>query len=152
MSAPEDHALAALLRDLVDDLGSLVVGHLRLARAALAADARAYERRAAFVGLAAALLRVGYALACVAMSLALAPRLGAPLAFGLVGGVHLVGAGLGLGLLLGRSATVPALDESLSALDRTVATLSAGANGARRPAARRPQLRPPDGIGEDGLA
>jgi hypothetical protein len=152
MSAPEDHALAALLRDLVDDLGSLVVGHLRLACAALAADARAYERRAAFVGLAGALLLVGYALACVATSLALAPRLGAPLAFAVVGGVHLVGAGVGLGLLLGRAtATVPALDESLAALDRTVATLSTGANGARRPATR-PQLRAPHGIGEDGLA
>jgi hypothetical protein len=141
MSARADHALAALVRDLVDDLGTLVVGHLRLARAALAADARAYGRRAAFVGLAAALLLIGYALACVATSLVLAPRLGAPLAFVVVGGAHLVGGGLGLAFLLGR-ATVPALDESLSALDRTVATLSASANGGRQPAA----------IGDDGLA
>jgi len=150
MSAPEDHALAALARNLVEDLGTLVVGHLRLARAELAADARAYGRRAAFVGVATALLLVGYALACVATSLALAPRLGAPLAFVVVGGVHLVGAGVCLGLLL-RRATVPALGESLSALDRTVATLSAGANGTHRPAAR-PQLRAPDRIGKDDLA
>ncbi|HEX4403404.1 MAG TPA: hypothetical protein VH560_01155, partial [Polyangia bacterium] len=71
-----------------------------------------------------------YALACVAAALALAHAFGAPLAFLAVGGVHLVGAGIALGVMA-RRATAGPLDESLSQLDRTVASLSSGSSGAR---------------------
>jgi hypothetical protein len=131
MSEARDAALLSLVRDVVDDMGALVAGHVRLARAELAADARGLGRRVAVVALGASLLLVGYALACVAAALALARVFGAPLAFLAVGGVHILGAGLALGVLA-RRATAGPLDESLSQLDRTVASLSAGARDAKR--------------------
>jgi hypothetical protein len=130
MSEARDAALLTLVRDVVDDMGTLVAGHVRLARAELAADARGLGRRVAVVALGASLLLVGYALACVAAALALAHVFGAPLAFLAVGGVHIVGAGVALGLMARRSTAGP-LDESLSQLDRTVASLSAGARDAK---------------------
>ena len=64
-------ALLALMKDLVDALGTLVAGHIRLARAELGDDARRYARRAAALAVGAALGLVGYGLACVAAALAL---------------------------------------------------------------------------------
>jgi putative superfamily III holin-X len=130
MSEARDAALLTLVRDVVDDMGTLIAGHVRLARAELAADARGLGRRVAVVALGASLLLVGYALACVAAALALAHVFGAPLAFLAVGGVHIVGAGAALGVMARRSTAGP-LDESLSQLDRTVASLSAGARDAK---------------------
>ena len=116
MSDARDAALLSLVRNVVDDMGTLVAGHVRLARAELAADARGLVRRVAGVALGASLLLVGYALACVAAALALAHVFGAPLAFLAVGGVHIVGAGVALGLMA-RPATAGPLDESLSQLE-----------------------------------
>ena len=119
MPANKETALLSLVRELVDALGELVAGHLRLARAELGGDARRLARRAALVGLAGSFGLIGYGLACVAAGLALAPALGAPLAFLTLGGVHLVGAALGLGLLLGRAEPRP-LEGTLAALDKAV--------------------------------
>ena len=128
MNDVDEHALLALVRNVVDDFGALFAGHVRLARAELAADARALGRRVGLVALAAALLLVGYGLACVAAALALARLMTPPLAFLAVAGVHLVGAGLGLGLLMRRASAAAPLDESLTELHRTVTTLSKGAS------------------------
>ncbi|HVU50321.1 MAG TPA: phage holin family protein, partial [Polyangia bacterium] len=127
----EPHVLA-LLKELVDALGELVGGHLRLARAEIGGDARRLVRRAALVSLAAAFGLVGYALACVAAALALAPILGAPLAFVALGGVHLLGASVGLGVLLGRPPHRP-LEESFAALGETVRTVQAVGAAALAP-------------------
>jgi hypothetical protein len=147
MSEARDAALLTLVRDVVDDMGTLVAGHVRLARAELAADARGLGRRVAVVALGASLLLVGYALACVAAALALAHVFGAPLAFLAVGGVHIVGAGVALGVMVRRSTAGP-LDESLSQLDRTVASLSAGARDAEHLAER----HAPGRTGHNGVA
>jgi hypothetical protein len=132
MTPPEEPSLLPLMRELADAVGTLIGGHVRLARVELGDEARRYARRAAFVGTAAGLLTVGWALACVAGALALARHVDPPLAFLAVGGVHLVGAGVGLGLLLLRPVPRP-FDDSLTALDRTVqtvATIALGATGA----------------------
>jgi uncharacterized membrane protein YqjE len=131
-SAAKEPALLSLVRELVDALGALVAGHLRLARAELGGDARRFARRAALLGVAAAFGFVGYGLACLAAGLALAPVMGAPLAFLALGGLHVVGASIGLGVLLARAPRRP-LDESLTALDQTfhaVAALRPSPNGA----------------------
>jgi hypothetical protein len=128
----DEPALLTLMKELVDALGTLVSGHLRLARAELGDDARRYARRASAIAIAALLLLLGYGLACVAAALSLAPLTGAPLAFLAVGGVHLAAGAAALARVLGRDARRP-LDASLSALDRTVTALSAGADGALRP-------------------
>jgi uncharacterized membrane protein YqjE len=121
----DEPALLALVKELVDALGTLVAGHLRLARAELGDDARRLGRRAALCGLVLAIALVGYALLSIAGALALAARWGAPLAFAAVGGVHLLGASCALGVLLRRASPQP-LDESLAALDRTVTALARG--------------------------
>jgi uncharacterized membrane protein YqjE len=129
MRETEEPALLGVMKELCDALVTLVTGHLRLARAELGDDARRLARRAALLGLAATIALLGYALACVGAALALAPRLGAPLAFLVVGGVHLLGAAAALGVLLGHAPARP-LDRSLAALDRTVAALSLGDSAA----------------------
>jgi Putative Actinobacterial Holin-X, holin superfamily III len=118
-------ALATLLKDVVDGLGTLVAGHLKLARVELEASAKTYGRAVGLIALAGALLLLGYALACIAGALALAKIVGAPFAFLIVGGVHLLAAGAALAVFLGR-ASAPPLGESLSELDHTVALLTPG--------------------------
>jgi hypothetical protein len=116
-------ALLALVRDTIDDLGSLVTSHFRLARAELGRDVKTYGRRAVLVAVAAASSLLGYGLACVAAALALARVVPAPLAFLAVGGFHLVGGGAFILVLLHRAPPRP-LDETFAELDRTVATLA----------------------------
>jgi hypothetical protein len=139
----KEPALLSLVKELVDALGSLVGGHLRLARAELAGDARRFARRAGLLGLVVAFGLLGYGLACLAAGLALAPIMGAPLAFLALGGVHLVGASIGLGVLLSRAPRRP-LDESLTALDETfhaVAALQPSATSAAREEALAPAVQ-----------
>ena len=127
MRQAEEPALLSLVKELVDALGTLVAGHLRLARAELGDDARRLGRRAALFGLGLALGLLGYGLLAISAALALAPRWGAPAAFGALGAVHVLGAAVGLGVLIRRAAPRP-LDESLAALDQTVAVLAAPAH------------------------
>jgi len=101
-SHDERHELLPLVKDVVDDLGTLLAGHVRLARVEITDEIGRVGRRLGLVALAGALLFVGYALMCVAGALLLARVIGTPLAFLSVGGVHLVGAGIALPLLLER--------------------------------------------------
>jgi uncharacterized membrane protein YqjE len=130
-SAPQGPpTLSSLLKDIVDGLGTLVAGHVKLARVELEATAKLEGRRVGLVALAGALALMGYALACVAAALALARVTGAPLAFLAVGGVHLLGAGAALAAQLRRTSTRP-LGETMTELDTTVTALSADARAAR---------------------
>jgi hypothetical protein len=133
-------ALLALVRETVEDLGALVAGHVKLARAEIGRDVRAYGRRAAAMGVVIALLLVGHVFACVAGALALARVLDPPLAYLAIGALHLVAGGAVVAYLQSRRGAAPRpLDDTLSELDRTVATLTP----ARLTAARK---------GADGLA
>jgi hypothetical protein len=127
-SETKEPPLLTLVGQLVDALGALVAGHLRLARAEIGGDARRLARRASLVGLVAAFGLVGYGLACVAAGLALAPVMGTSVAFLALGGAHLVGASVALGVLLRRAPTRP-LEESFAALERTVQTVQTPRTG-----------------------
>jgi len=128
----EQPQLSTLLKDVVDGLGTLVAGHVKLARVELESTAKSEGRRLGLVALAGALGLLGYALACVAAALALARVVGSPLAFLAIGGAHVLGGGIALGMLLRRASVAP-LGATLSELDHTVTTLSAaGARGTRR--------------------
>jgi uncharacterized membrane protein YqjE len=133
MRDSEEPQLLSLLKELVDALGTLVAGHLRLARAELGDDARRLGRRAAVFGLALALGLLGYGLLAVSAALALAPRWGGPAAFAALGAVHVLSAAVGLGVLIRRAAPRP-LDASLAALDRTVSALASPARLPPEPA------------------
>jgi uncharacterized membrane protein YqjE len=121
----------ALMKEVVDALGTLIAGHLRLARAELGEEARRHVRRGAYILVAATLIVVGYAFTCLAAALALGRMLSLPVAVVLVGGLHLVGASFGMWLVLNRR-PARAFDESISALDRTVTTLAVSAEGLTR--------------------
>ena len=126
----QEPALLLLVKEVIESLGTLLAGHVRLARVELDGDARRFARRGAFVLLAGALLFVGYALACVAAAIALARVWSAPLAFLAIGGAHLAAGGAALAVLLSRAVPRP-LGDSFDALDRTVTTLSV--RGVRAP-------------------
>ena len=81
--------------------------------------------------LAGAFALLGYALGCVAGALALATLIGAPLAFLAVGGAHVLGAGIAVGVLLRRPVSPP-LGQTMAELDHTASLLSADARAVRR--------------------
>jgi hypothetical protein len=121
--------LLALVKEVIDGLGTVLAGHVRLARVELAGDVARASRRVALVSLLSAVALLGYGLGCVAGSLALARLMSAPLAFLAVGGANLLGAGLALGWILSRPAA-RLLGESAWELDRTVSALKASATTA----------------------
>jgi hypothetical protein len=81
--------------DAVEDQAEL---HVELAKAEFARDAGSIGKKSAPVILGLLLFGIGYALLCVAVTLALSTLVGPPLAVGLVGVVNLlVGGGLAAG-------------------------------------------------------
>jgi uncharacterized membrane protein YqjE len=120
----ERHRLAPLVKETADNLGRLVADHIKLARVELVADSRELGRKMALLLTAASFLALGYALACVALALAVAPFIGAPWAFLGVAGVHLIGGGIALAVVRRSAATTRPLHESLRELDRSAAALS----------------------------
>jgi hypothetical protein len=124
-------ALLALVKDAVEDLGALVAGHVKLARAELGRDVRAYGRRAALLGVVAVVMVIGYAFACVAAAVALARVIDPALAYLAIGGVHLLAGGVGIFVAASRATPRP-LDETMTELDRTVATLAPARLAASR--------------------
>jgi len=86
--------VVGLLRETVDGLGELIADHIKLARLELAADARSYGHGVAMLVVAGVVVTLGYAFAWLAIGLAVAKFWGAPIAFGAVAAVHLIGGGI----------------------------------------------------------
>lgn len=86
--------LSARVSQLADGIGNLVQQHLRLARLELKEDARRVGKAGVRLALVLPFLAVGYALLCVSVGLWLARWLSVPGGLAVVGGLHLVGAGL----------------------------------------------------------
>jgi hypothetical protein len=127
----DEPALPSLVKNVVEGLGTLVAGHVKLARAELESSAKSYGRHLGAFAIAGALALLGYALGCVAGALALATVIGAPLAFLAIGGAHVLGAGLAVGVLLRRPVSSP-LGQTMAELDHTASLLSADARAVRR--------------------
>jgi hypothetical protein len=115
--------LLTLVKETVEDLGALVAGHVKLARAEIGRDVRAYGRRAAVTAAVVGVLLVGYAFVCVAAAVALGRVIDPPLAYLAIGGLHLIGGGVTIAVLQRRAAPKP-LDDTFAELDRTMATLT----------------------------
>lgn len=124
MSAPgTETALLSLVKETVEDLGALVAGHVKLARAEVGRDVRAYGRRAAVTAGVVGVLIVGYVFVCVAAAVALGRVIDPPLAYLAIGGLHLIGGGVTIAVLQRRAAPKP-LDDTFAELDLTVAALT----------------------------
>ncbi|MDB4981345.1 MAG: putative Actinobacterial Holin-X, holin superfamily, partial [Myxococcales bacterium] len=137
----DEPALPSLVKNVVDGLGTLVAGHVKLARTEIEASAKSFGRHLGLFVVAGAFALLGYAFGCVAGALALASVIGVPLAFLAVGGAHVLGAGVVIGVLWRRAVPSP-LGETLSELDQTVSLLATDARVVRR-ALEAPVASPP---------
>jgi hypothetical protein len=139
--------IIGLVRETADGLSQLIADHIKLARTEIAADARVYARQSAVLAVAGFVLALGYALACVAASLALARYLGTALAFICVGGLHILAGAIAVGVALRRMRRTRLLGESVAEMGRSVSALSpamTSGNGFER-TNDQPGL-PPDGL------
>lgn len=125
----EGEGLIGLVRDTADGLGRLIADHIKLARVEMAADAKAYSRRVGLVALAGGVLLIGYLFACIAGALALGRVIGGPLAFLAFGSAHLVLGLIVLWAVVRRLGQPSVLDDTMSQVGRSVATLKAQVTG-----------------------
>ena len=131
--SPGNEGIATLLRGTADAMGQLLAGHLKLARLELVEDAKAMGRPAILVAICAMLAAVGYGLVMLGLAAALRPLTGWPLAFSLLGGLHLMAGALGAWLALSRLKAVKVLDESAQKASDSMVTLGTATAEPDRP-------------------
>jgi len=139
----EGDSFIALLRETADGLGRLVAEHIRLARVEMVADAKDYSRRVGLMAAAGGVILIGYFFAWIATALALGRVIGAPLAFLLVGGLHIGGGAAIMVALARRQREARVMDQTVSEVGRTVTALRGGVNGGTTTA---PEGGPPPGV------
>src|SRR6266404_5660082 len=86
--------IISLVRETADGLGRLMGDHIKLARLELLSDLKAYTRQSVLLMVMAVFLALGYALACVGLSLVLARWWGAIAGFFAVAGFHMLVGGI----------------------------------------------------------
>lgn len=101
-ASEEREGIVGLIRETVDGLRDLIADHIKLARLELVADAKTYGRSIAVLVVAGLVLAIGYVFGLIAGALALARIWGAPLAFGAVAALHLVGGGIAVIWAVGK--------------------------------------------------
>jgi hypothetical protein len=139
--------IIGLVRETADGLSQLIADHIKLARTEIAADARVYGRQSAVLAVAGFVLALGYALACVAASLALAPYLGTAIAFVCVGGLHILAGGIAVVVALRRMGRTRLLGESVAEMGRSVNAIAPAVTEHRGHDGLGEQHRlPPDGL------
>jgi hypothetical protein len=104
--------IVSRLKETADGLGQLVADHVKLARVELIAEARSYGRGLSALAVGVLLLVVGYVFAWTAAALALSRVVGAPLAFVIVAGPHLIAGIVGCVSAVGKLQQTEILPES----------------------------------------
>jgi len=125
MESEEREGIAGLIRETLDGLRDLIADHIKLARVELVGDAKTYGRSVAVLAVAGLVLAIGYVFGLIAAALALGRVWGAPLAFVVVGALHLIVGGIAVASSLARMRrthpmhdTVVEAKDSLAALAR----------------------------------
>lgn len=121
--------IIGLVRETADGLGELIADHIKLARTEIVAEAKTFGRQATVLLVAGLVLAIGYALACVAAALALAPWLGAPLAFVCVGALHGLAGAIAVATAVRRIRRTRLLGETVAEVGRSVKALAPEADG-----------------------
>jgi hypothetical protein len=116
--------IISLVRETADGLGRLMGDHIKLARLELVSDLKAYVQKAGLLTVMAVFLALGYALACVGLSLVLAQWWGAIAGFFAVGGFHVLVGGIGLAVGIRNLRQTHLLDETINEVSRSVSTLT----------------------------
>jgi putative superfamily III holin-X len=121
----EREGIVGLIRETIDGLRDLIADHIKLARVEMASDAKTYGASLAVVVVAGLVLAIGYIFGLIAAALALGRVWGRPLAFLVVGVLHLVVGGIAMATAMARMRrthpmhdTVVEAKDSLSALAR----------------------------------
>jgi len=127
----ENDGIMPLLREAIEGLGRLVADHIKLARVEMSADAREYGRHVGLLALAGLLVVLGYAFACLALTLALAHWMGAPLAFLAVGAVHVVAGAIGLRAIRARLKRPQVMNETVNEVGRSLSTIASRVSSTR---------------------
>jgi len=116
--------IISLVRETADGLGRLMGDHIKLARLELVSDLKAYARQSVLVTVMAVFLALGYALACVGLSLVLAQWWGSYAAFFAVAGFHVLVGGIGLAVGMRNLRQTHLMDETFTEVSRSVSTLT----------------------------
>jgi hypothetical protein len=121
----EREGIVGLIRETIDGLRDLIADHIKLARVEMVSDAKTYGASLAVVVVAGLVLAIGYIFGLIAAALALGRVWGRPLAFLVVGVLHLVVGGIAMATAMARMRrthpmhdTVVEAQDSLSALAR----------------------------------
>jgi hypothetical protein len=122
-----EDSIIALVKETADGIGHLIADHVKLARLELVADVKTQGRRVAAIALVIPFIFLGYSLVWVGVAFALARWLGGAGAFFAVGGLHLVGGGIGVGLAVAKLKKGHLMRETSTEVSRSLATLSAPA-------------------------
>ncbi len=124
-----------LARETADALGRLTVEHLRLARLEMKADLRSMVQRSAVLATLTALVIVGYGLGMAGLAIVLGDGLAGGVALVIIGGVHVVVAGVGLVIAFLRLRHTRLLATSAGEMGQTLLPLGLGAPAGAMPAA-----------------
>ena len=109
------------IRDVTSHFEELISDHLKLARVELITEAKSSVAKLAGAAIAGVFAFVGYLLFMIGVAYLAALKLGAVGGFMLVGGLHLVGAGIGAYLLYRSAKKMKApMPETRDAVERTV--------------------------------
>lgn len=120
----EGDGIIALVRETADGLGKLIADHVKLARVELLSDARFYVRDLTVLVIAALVLFLGYALACLAGGLALGRAIhNTPLAFAAVAALHLIAGAIGMVMAAKRAKRVRLMHDTAEEVSRSVSAL-----------------------------
>jgi hypothetical protein len=127
--------IIALARETADALGRLTVQHLRLARLEMRADMRAMGLQAGLIAVLAALAVVGYALAMAGLALVITSGWRSGLAFLVIGGGHVLAAGIGILIAVERLRRMRPMNATADEVNRSLAPLglSSGAETGPTP-------------------
>jgi uncharacterized membrane protein len=120
-----DDGIIALVKETASGFGQLVADHIRLARLEMTADAKSYARDIAMLAVGGFIVAVGYGLACIAAGTALAPLMGAPLAFVCLALLHLVVGAIALSVIVRRMKSLQLMNETKQEVSRSVDALTA---------------------------
>jgi uncharacterized membrane protein YqjE len=115
--------IISLVRETADGLGRLMGDHIKLARLELVSDLKAYVQKSVLMTVMAVFLALGYALACIGLSLVLAQWWGSYAGFFAVAGFHVLVGGIGLLVGVRNLRQTRLLDETFNEVSRSVSTL-----------------------------
>ncbi len=129
-SGRDSDSVLSLVRETIEGLGRLVGDHLKLARIELQADIKVYGRSLAVLAIVAAIVGVGYVMACIGMAILLGRWLGDAGGFFVVAGAHALMGAIAASVAVRHLHAAQPMRQTVQEVSRSVSALAAaGSNG-----------------------